>query len=1476
MNPAFCGISARRCRSGANRTIVLPALWVAGLGVTHASPAAEPVLIEDGGKIRFRTEEVVTARKDARRIAALAESVRAAGQTRLVVQFDRPVSDADRARLEAAGLTLLNYLGDYAFFARVRAEGIDAGRLAAVPGIQDALAVQRRWKIHPDFADGRVPAWAVVPPAQVDEPHPKKEGGSKPGETPAAPKERMVAAYVIFHRDVPMAPDATNAVWRHQAFIRSRLDFVQGMVIELPESAIPALAGEDGVMWIEPPLPALTELNAENRALTGANIVQAAPYNLNGAGVDVLVYDGGWVRTTHQDFQGRALVGTGEPSCETVATHATHVAGTVGGAGVANANNRGMAPGVNIISYAFQQAGGCNLSQGFLYSDPGDLAIDYERSIMIYGADISNNSIGTNTAPNGYPCTWEGDYGFTDTIIDAIVRGTPGFANNQPFRVVWANGNERQSTRCLGTDGWPSPYHSTAPPACAKNHITVGATYANDDSITSFTSFGPADDGRMKPDVSAPGCQIGGDGGVTSCSGTSDTGYTSACGTSMASPTVCGLSALLLQDFRSGFPTRPDFRNSTLKILLAHTAFDRGNPGPDNQFGYGSVRIQPAVDFMRTGNFLEAEVGQDGSYNVLVVVTPSDTQLKVTLAWDDYPGTVNAIPALVNDLDLVVFDPSNNQRFPWTLSTASPGAPAVQTQRNAVDNLEQVFAANPEPGVWRVEVRGFSVPQGPQPFSLCASPSLINCSRRGVVSLDRAQYPCASVATIQVVDCDLNTDDQTVETVNVTILSTLEPAGEMVTLTESGPETALFRGTIPLSTAAGVPGELQIAHGNTVTVKYLDADDGTGEAVLASATAGVDCVPPVISAVQVSSATAQSATVTFTTDEPATAVVRHGSACGALNNTASGGLRTSHSILLTGLAPSNTYFFAVDATDPAGNSTTDDNGGACHSFQTPDIPDRFTQFFDTEPNDMANRTLLFVPSATLSEYTACGYPIAAFPTDPAGGTNVSLTDDGTATINLTGGQTVKLYGVSYSTVYLNANGNLTFTGPSSTYTQSLANHFLTPRVSGLFRDLNPALGGTISWKQLADRFVATWQNVPTFGQPTTANNLQVEMYFDRRIQISWRTLSATDGISGLSRGQGVPPDFFESDLSSYAACGPLPPIAQGTAVSTLMNAALNVSLPSIDPNDDPLETVITSLPANGRLKDPNGGNILSVPYVLLAGGNVVRYTPLAWFNGSDTFNYKANDGAFDSNIAAAAVTVGGPQTIYSFPMDTNPGWTTMGQWAFGPPQGACSDPSSGYTGTNVYGYNLAGCYPNNLTPTQYLSTPALDCTGISNVQLRFRRWLRVESSTYDRANIQVSGNGTAWTDVWNHSGASLLESSWSLQTYTIAAVADNQPTVYLRWGLGPTDTSVTYGGWNIDDVEIIGQVPTPCFGTTPGDMNFSGGVNGDDAQDFVRVMLDPESATQPERCAADVSLDGSVDPDDVPAFVDLLLGVEPL
>ena len=167
-----------------------------------------------------------------------------------------------------------------------------------------------------------------------------------------------------------------------------------------------------------------------------------------------------------------------------------------------------------------------------------------------------------------------------------------------------------------------------------------------------------------------------------------------------------------------------------------------------------------------------------------------------------------------------------------------------------------------------------------------------------------------------------------------------------------------------------------------------------------------------------------------------------------------------------------------------------------------------------------------------------------------------------------------------------------------------------------------------------------------------------------------------------------------------------------------------------------------------------------------------------------------------------------PSLIFQELLNSDPGWSTQGDWAFGVPSGIAGDPSSGFTGSNVYGYNLAGAYSDNIALTHYLISPAIDCTDFTFVHLSFQRWLGIESRTWDLATIDVSRDGSTWSNVWANPSSTISEWQWTNIIVDISDIADEESTVYIRWGLGPTDGSVVYCGWNLDDIELWGLTST--------------------------------------------------------------------
>jgi len=169
--------------------------------------------------------------------------------------------------------------------------------------------------------------------------------------------------------------------------------------------------------------------------------------------------------------------------------------------------------------------------------------------------------------------------------------------------------------------------------------------------------------------------------------------------------------------------------------------------------------------------------------------------------------------------------------------------------------------------------------------------------------------------------------------------------------------------------------------------------------------------------------------------------------------------------------------------------------------------------------------------------------------------------------------------------------------------------------------------------------------------------------------------------------------------------------------------------------------------------------------------------------------------------------IGDPAPVYTISLDSDPGWTREGAWEFGQPLGGGGDfggpdPTSGYSGLNVFGYNLAGDYDNDI-PEHHLTSSAIDCSQLSAVSLRFWRWLGVEGGNFDHAKVAVSNNGIDFHTIW-HNTTAVTDYAWSLQEFDISQVADGQETLYLRWTMGPTDSGWCYCGWNIDDIEIWG------------------------------------------------------------------------
>ena len=228
---------------------------------------------------------------------------------------------------------------------------------------------------------------------------------------------------------------------------------------------------------------------------------------------------------------------------------------------------------------------------------------------------------------------------------------------------------------------------------------------------------------------------------------------------------------------------------------------------------------------------------------------------------------------------------------------------------------------------------------------------------------------------------------------------------------------------------------------------------------------------------------------------------------------------------------------------------------------------------------------------------------------------------------------------------------------------------------------------------------------------------------------------------------------------------------------------------------------------------------LSATNGTLAGGGftnvsvTLNASALAMGSYSDTITFSNRTSGSGNLTRSVTLTVTLP-CIGFFSLDTDPGWTRQGEWAFGHPTGSggtsqgSPDPANGYTGINVFGVNLSGDYSTTVGGPYYLTAGPLNFTGCTNVILQFKRWLNSDTQPYVYATVDVSSNGSAWTSVFdNGTSIAVTDSAWTDCQYDISATANNRATVYVRWGYQVCDYAFAYSGWNIDDIEFLGLPP---------------------------------------------------------------------
>lgn len=563
----------------------------------------------------------------------------------MVVQFTTLPSHQERQNLKSKGIELIQYLPDLSYTAKIK---------STIPSVELESLI-RNYKIH---------AFVRLSTAQ------KTEVRLVQGDIPAwaiaisTPKQ-VVLNIIPFDTMNPMLTSMAMVNMGGKLIYESKVSGI--LTVSVPQTAIMQVANLPWVLWVESLPEPPKEENYYGKSAHRSSILNYGARNLDGTGVNLGIWDGGNV-ANHLDFSGRRTL----VDNTTDSDHGTHVAGTMAGAGLLNPRNTGMAPNAQIYSHNFN----------------GDIATEMQNAITNFGIVITQNSYGA-----GPSCATGDPYGGNNRGQDLLVNNNPQLVH------VFSSGNSQGS--CPGGFG-------TTTGKAAKNTITVGAL-TNNDVITGFSSFGPLQDGRIKPEVSAFG------NGVAST--LPNNGYGNMSGTSMAAPGVSGTVAQIYQRYRQ-LNGGANPIASLIKAVLSNNADDLGNPNPDYKYGFGRINGLKAVKALEGTNYAVNTVTTAAQNDVTIAVPAGTHELKVMLCWSDPAAAANANPSLINNLDLEVLDPTTGTWLPWTLSGANPNNVAVRAVNN-VDIIEQVTIPTPAAGTYTLRVKGTAVPSGAnQQYSL--------------------------------------------------------------------------------------------------------------------------------------------------------------------------------------------------------------------------------------------------------------------------------------------------------------------------------------------------------------------------------------------------------------------------------------------------------------------------------------------------------------------------------------------------------------------------------------------------------------------------------------------------------------------------------------------------------------------------------------------------------------------------------------
>lgn len=464
---------------------------------------------------------------------------------------------------------------------------------------------------------------------------------------------------VLQKKSVTIVSENKNA---HTVTIR----VLQNKVLEI--SAIPVIS------YMEFPAPPSTPDDTKGRTLHRSNVINSdypMGRHYDGTGVTVGLADDGMIGP-HIDYTGRLT----QYAPTDFGTHGDMTAGILFGCGNRDSKIAGMASGAYMHYWDIGS-----------YTHIVD-AVDHMNNL---GVVITSTSYSQGC--NQYTTDSE--------TADRQIN------QNRPLIHIFSAGNNSQSDCGYGAGtGWGT---ITGGYKSAKNVIATGNVGATD-ALDSYSSWGPASDGRVKPDICANGLgQLS-----TDSPNTTQTGG----GTSAAAPGLAGITAQLYHAYKSlNSGNNPE--SGLIKAAMLNTAEDIGNVGPDFKFGWGRVNAYRAVRVLEENRYIIDSITQGTTNSHIINVPAGVTKIKAMVYWPDVEGSPAAGKALVNDINIQLVDPSSNVYNPWRLDP-TPDATKLSSPAfrgvDSLNNAEQVTLDNPVAGVYTLTVEGFQIPQGPQRY----------------------------------------------------------------------------------------------------------------------------------------------------------------------------------------------------------------------------------------------------------------------------------------------------------------------------------------------------------------------------------------------------------------------------------------------------------------------------------------------------------------------------------------------------------------------------------------------------------------------------------------------------------------------------------------------------------------------------------------------------------------------------------------